>query len=536
MGKGQRSKKAAGAATFTAKKDEKKGKLKGVLIGIAIAAVLLILVGLTVFNMSQDQGWFKGNEVVMSTDNYSVNQGMFAYFFRESYMNVNNTYYSILGDNVSQYIDTSKSLKEQPYGGEEYDTWYDYILAQTKATINEYLIFSEEARAAGVSLDNDDRAEINSHIGELKDAAKTAGYSSSGDYIRAAFGVGVNEAKIRKALELEHLATKYAQKIADAVDVSDEVLEAKYNEDPDKYDRVSYLLYTFRSDDLLPKTDAEDENAAEPTDEEVAAAIEKIKTSAGELAAVKSEDEFRDYVRKYATDVLGKDESAADAAADGVLKENVSNSDTEAMKWAFSAKAGETNVIECSEGKTQEVYFLVTEKRRVEDDGAVSVRHVLFKHPTKDTVDENAEDKEAAQAAADEKYDSEYEEIKAKAQEVYDKWVEEGHTEDAVIELAKEHSEDTSAENGGLIENVTKGQFVEPFNTWLFEEGRKAGDYTLLETEYGWHIVYYVSKGEPQWKTTITSNLKTEAYESAKSAATEKYPVTVNDDKIEVSA
>ncbi|MBQ1502658.1 MAG: hypothetical protein IIZ35_01500, partial [Clostridia bacterium] len=80
MGKGQRAKKAAAATTFTAKKEEKKGKLKGVLIGAAIAVVLLILVGLTVFNMSQDQGWFRGNEVVMSTENYSVNQGMFSYF------------------------------------------------------------------------------------------------------------------------------------------------------------------------------------------------------------------------------------------------------------------------------------------------------------------------------------------------------------------------------------------------------------------------------------------------------------------------
>ena len=91
MGKGQRTKNAtANATTFTAKKEEKKGKLKGVLIGVAIAVVLLALVALTVFNMSQDQGWFEGNEVVMNTENYSVNQGMFSYFFNQSFMNIFN--------------------------------------------------------------------------------------------------------------------------------------------------------------------------------------------------------------------------------------------------------------------------------------------------------------------------------------------------------------------------------------------------------------------------------------------------------------
>ena len=530
MGKGQRTKNAtANATTFTAKKEEKKGKLKGVLIGAAIAVVLLILVGLTVFNMSQDQGWFEGNEVVMNTENYSVNQGMFSYFFNQSFMNVYNTYYNIFGDNISSYIDRTKSLKEQAYGSDG-QTWYDYILEQTKTTVQEYLALCEGARAEGVSIGNEERSEINSELNSIKDGAKTAGYSSAGDYIRAAFGKGVSEGKIKKALEIKHLAVKYAQVIADRVDVSDEVLEAKYNEDPDKYDKVSYLLYTFNSSDLLPKPETaeegeEAEEAAEPTEEEVAAAKESIRTSAGELAAVTTEEAFKEYVKNYALTVLGKDEDAAASAADSVLKSDAAYSETDAMKWAFAAKAGETNVIEGSDGATQAVYFLVTEKHRDDNDGYRATRHVLFGAKT----EENAEQPDGAEYG--------YDDPAAIAKEVYDKWVSEGATEDGIAALAKEYTTDSSSKDGGgLYENVTKGQFVEPFNTWLFDEARKEGDYDLIETEYGWHIVYFISKGEPQWKNTISSELKNAEYDSFKEEAAEKYPVTVNEELIEVDA
>ena len=529
MGKGQRSKKAANAAKFTANKEEKKGKLKGVLIGIAVAAALLVLAGLTVFNMSQDQGWFRGNEVVMSTENYSVNQGMFSYFFRESYMTVYNTYYSFLGENVSSYIDTSKSLKEQAYG-DDGETWYDYILEQTKSTVNEYLLLCEAARAEGVTIGNEERSEINADLKSIKDAAKSSGYSSSGDYIRAAFGIGVNEGKIKKALEIKQLAVKYARIISDGVDVSDEVLEAKYNEDTDNYDKVSYLLYTFSSSDLLPETETAEEGeeaaeAAEPTEEEIAAAKASIKTSAEELSAVKTEEEFKEYVKNYALTVLGKDEDEAASAADSVLKSDASYAETEAMKWAFEAEVGETNVIEGDEGETQAVYFLVAAKHRDDNDGYRVTRHVLFGIKS----EENAEQPDGAEYG--------YDDPAAIAKEVYDKWVAEGATEDGIAALAGEYSTDTSSkDSGGFYENVTKGQFVEPYNAWLFDEARKEGDYDLIETEYGWHIVYFISAGEPQWKSKIASELKNEAYDSFKEEAAEKYPVTTNYDLIEVDA
>ena len=39
---------------------------------------------------------------------------------------------------------------------------------------------------------------------------------------------------------------------------------------------------------------------------------------------------------------------------------------------------------------------------------------------------------------------------------------------------------------------------VEIFDAWIFEEGRKAGDYGLVKTEFGYHLMYYVG-GDQAW-------------------------------------
>ena len=581
MGKGQRSKNNAALAKATVEeKKVKSGKLKAALISVAVVVVLLLLVGATIWNMASDQGWFDGNDVVMKTDNYSVNGGMFSYFFRESYMTVYNMYYSILGDSVSSYIDTSKSLKEQSFGSDG-ETWYDYILGQAKESVTEYLSLCELARENGVKLEKEDRQAIDDAIADIKSAAKTSGLSSTDDYIRYVFGKGVNEKKIRKALEIEQLAQKYVTQLTEAVDVSDEALEAAYKADPNSYDKVSYLTYAFKADDLIPEDDetepattepadteavtepadteaatepadteaatepADTEEATEPEgtepegtepaetepadDEKTATAKADIKHYAEELAAITSEDDFKAYVKNYVINVLGKKATDADTAADGVLVTGASYSESsDAMKWAFEAKAGESTVIESNDGKTQTVYVLVSEKARDDNDGNRTVRHVLFKV---ETAADDATDEEKAEAEA------KAAEVAAKAKEVYDAWVADGATEEGITALAGEYSEDAgSNQNGGLYEDVTKGKFVEPFNSWLFDPARKEGDHDLFESTYGWHIAYYIKAGEPQWKATLTSKLKSDAYTQAKEDAKEKYPVTTYDDKIEVDA
>ena len=585
MGKGQRSKRAAssvlGGQTMAAKNQEKGKKAKKVIIIVAVVLAFAALIGLTLYNKNEDSGLFWRNKTVMKTDHYKVTNGMLAVFFREAYSTTYTNYINTFGESMMQYVglSTDKPLKDQPFtmGGEdnEYATWYDYFLDMAKNNASQYLSLCEAARAAGVKLTEEDKNSINEQIDLYK------GYANSNSvtfdtYLRNVFGKSVTKSSLKKALELETLARRYATDFRDKVDVSEEKIEEVYNGDPLTYENVSYLTYQFKSSDLMPKDDdtsaggadgdanenepvdtgasaeseeskdtapAETGDATEPvetknvadtdvkttgdtepadtgaettgdaeSEEDAAAkeaAIAAVKKYSDELAAVKSEDEFKEFVKNYAMDVLDQNEETAAETADKTLVETASyNEENEAIKWAYEAKVGETKVVASETGETVTVYYLVKEHYR-NDEATRDVRHILF---SKD--DENAE---------------------KVSKTLYDNWVEGGADLDEFIKLANDKSTDPGSNtNGGLYEGVKRGDMVDEFNDWLFDPSRKEGDHGLIETSYGWHIMYYVGENEPAWKTTIKSKLQSDALEEETKRAEETYKVTVNEKAVRV--
>lgn len=124
--------------------------------------------------------------------------------------------------------------------------------------------------------------------------------------------------------------------------------------------------------------------------------------------------------------------------------------------------------------------------------------------------------------------DEEWEACLAEAQSILDQWLEEGGTEERFAELAKEYSVDGgSSSNGGLYEDVTKGRMVAPFDEWCFDETRSYGDYGLVKTQFGYHIMFFVDSRE-LWYLYARENLISELANEAVSAEIEKYPMEVN--------
>ena len=140
-----------------------------------------------------------------------------------------------------------------------------------------------------------------------------------------------------------------------------------------------------------------------------------------------------------------------------------------------------------------ESYF--TSNGVTRDGTYVNVRHILVMPEGGTTGDDGTTTYSDEEWAACEK----------KAQEILDEWLAGDATEDSFAALAEEKSEDPGSNtNGGLYENVYEGQMVEPFETWCFDESRAAGDYGLVKTKYGYHIMYFVSS-TPIWETYAKS-------------------------------
>ena len=459
--------------------------------------------------------------VVMESEHFKIDNTMMSFFFREAFMNTYQSYLSYFGSEMMAYLglDASTPLKDQPFsmGDEEgIETWYDYFLKMAIEQAETCLIYREAAEEAGITIDDEDQANIDSIIDSINSSAEQAGVTVE-SYYEDLLGKGVTEEVLRECLELETYASKYVTSVIEAADLSDEAAQAAYEADPLSYDVVSYMSYTFSVSELMDAEKAGDgdaEAADEETEEDPAAkeaAAEKIKGYADELAAADGEEAFHEYIYNYEVDVLGQDESTAEMIASYALVEGAGYSEElDASKWAFSAKAGDTKTETDEETGNVTVYLLVKERARDESSDKRSVRHILFGN-------------------------DEFDDAGATAKEVYDQWVADGAKMDDFLALVTEYSTDPGSNtNGGLYEFSKDDSLVEEFKSWMFDDARKDGDYGLVESTYGWHIMYMESVGEPAWMTLIKSELKSKAYEDNYNELTEKYQVTVHEELIDV--
>ena len=132
-----------------------------------------------------------------------------------------------------------------------------------------------------------------------------------------------------------------------------------------------------------------------------------------------------------------------------------------------------------------------------DDSVYVDVRHILVM-PKGGTTDDEGKTTYS---------DEEWETARADAQALLDEWLAGDKSEESFGELAILYTEDSgSAENGGLYTYVSEGEMVPAFNDWCFDPERQTGDYDLVKTEYGYHVMYFV-QSQPIWRVNAESDL-----------------------------
>lgn len=146
------------------------------------------------------------------------------------------------------------------------------------------------------------------------------------------------------------------------------------------------------------------------------------------------------------------------------------------------------------------------------------VRHVLI------VPEGGTEDSDGNMTYSEE----EWEACRAKAQALLDEWLEGEATEDTFAQLAVQHSEDSNtASSGGLYESLTSTSNVqEDIQDWYTKKGRQVGEYGLVKSDSGYHILY-MSAIEEQWIRASRDALLSDAANSIAAEAMEAYPIRV---------
>lgn len=504
MGKGSR-KRISYQEKMQKRESEQKAlaaqKKKNLTIGILVAVVLIVaIVGLAVWKVwdenYKDSGEGLRNKESITSDNFAIDNAVVTYVFNSTYkqyVTQNSDYITYLG------LNTSASLKNQKYPFSQDTTWFDFFMNQTVATLSQVVYLCEGAKDNGVTLDEKDYAEIDSNIEFLQKQADSSGVLLN-DYISAVYGTGVKEQDVRKYFEHALLASKYYTQVMDSFSYTDEEYDAYYDLNKNDFLLVDIMSYTFNSgytDDM--------------TEEQIAAQNQINKEKADRLAAAKTQSEFEAIL----TEILSAEET--DENTEEVSKETLTavekayqsgyayNNTTDQGKWAFAEERaeGDSTVIE---GEKAYSTYLILKTAYRDESLTKNVRHILLK-----TADKS-------------------EEIKQKAQEVLDEFLAGEQTPEAFAALSDQYNEDPgSSSNGGLYENIQLGDMVTEFEDWCFDENRKTGDTGIVETSYGYHIMYFEGDGYPDWKVEAETAMEKNDYTVIYEAIQEKHPLTVND-------
>lgn len=122
---------------------------------------------------------------------------------------------------------------------------------------------------------------------------------------------------------------------------------------------------------------------------------------------------------------------------------------------------------------------------------------------------------------------------KEAAQKILDEYKGGELTEERFAELANKYSHDKGGEvtDGGIYTFVKEGDMVEDFNSWCFEEGRKSGDFGMVKTKFGYHVMYFVGS-EEVWVTQTRSAYMADKSNQFVEDALSKYTAQIEYKKI----
>ncbi len=445
------------------KEKEKKEERISTTVGIVFLVALVCLVA-----SFPIRTYLATHETYVVINGEEVNKVEFDYVYNTS----KNNYITQYGSYLSYFgLDTSKDLSTQMYS--DTLTWQDYFEQNAVESLKQNKALMAEAKAAGFTYDTTD--EYNTFKETIKTSAAAAGVSDK-EYVRSIYGSYATMGRIEEYVKNDMVMNAYYQKLQEDNAPSDDEIQSYYEENKATYDSVDYRLTTIEADlptepteladpveetaadttgttDGTAATDSTQDTAYQPSDAEIAKAMEDAK-------------------------VLAEDAEQT-VAKDGEAHENEKKSSVNYLisDWLFddARKAGDTTVI--TNDNSHCYYAVAFEKRYLDETPSADVRVII---PTEDKTGE----------------------------EILEEWKNGAATEDSFAELCKKYTQDTSAvENGGLFEQVTKTGMTEELSNWIFDSSRQAGDTVAITVSDSTYVLYYIGQDQPEWKINIKNTL-----------------------------
>lgn len=524
---------AAQAEKMTEKQlQEQKEAKKLKIFTIAIVAVIILMVifaaATTASSLIARSGIRERNTVAVTIGEHELSNADFNYF----YIDAVNNFVQQYGSYASMFgLDTTKPLDEQTFSTDDDTTWADYFIESATASAQSVYALVDAAEAAGYTLPADTISSIDTTMSNLGVYATLYGYSKAETYIKAIYGSGASEEGLRNYYELNSLADAYYSYYSESLTYDESALREADDAQPKQYNSYSYSSYYLGSSRFLTGGTVGEDGTTTYSDEEKAASVKDAEVAANVLVNGEYADVDAFNAAIAALPVNSETENASSStytdnlysSINSVIKEWVTDDSRQAGDIAAIPSTSTSTDEDGNETTTTNGYYVVLFHGSTDNVTALAnVRHILvaFEGGTSDSYgNKTYSDEEKATA-------------KTGAEDLLAQWESGDATEDSFAALANEHSDDGDGTTGGLYEDVYPGQMDGEFNTWCFEEGRKAGDIGIVETSYGFHVIYYVGDSETNYRDyMIESDLRSDDTSSWYTSLTETVTVTEGNTK-----
>lgn len=501
------------------RKEAKQLKIYSIVFTVLIVAILVTAIAVMTFKAIDSSGLVNKLTTALTIGEHKVNSVEMNYYYMDAVTQTYSQWESTYGESLPTMIsfmglDLTKPLDEQEYY-DEGTTWADYFMDMAIENAYSDYTLSDAATAAEFSIAEEDKLSLESQLGSIEMQAMLNGYTNIDQYIAAYYGNGATYDSYTKYVERSALANAYYNDHNDNLTYTADQINAHAAEHTNEYASFSYAEYELSYESFLGEGTTDEDGNVTHTDEEIAAAKDAAKAAAEELAKATSLEELNAAI---AAMEINKDaeETVAAHAHENVL---YSSLEEKYQTWLTEEgrKVGDIGVLEDTSTSTDEDgnetttvngYIVVLFTGLNDNKEAMSnVRHLLVV-PVAET-DEVTGEEEVSEDA--------WNIAKETAEMHLREWKEADGTEEGFIELVKESSEDEgSVENGGLYENIHRDSpYEDAFLEWAIDPARTVGETGIIQTTYGYHIMYYVGDTEMTYHDyMITEELRAADLES----------------------
>lgn len=432
------------------------------------------------------------NQTALSVNSHEINAAELNYFYVDAineYVNQYSSYLQWVGLDPTSPLSTQ--IRDKTSGA----TWADHFLdsAADSAKIT-YALF-DAAVAAGHELSEDETSSMEQLYDNMELYAKYYGYQDTDTYLKAIYGELADAATYKAYYEVVLTASSYYAAYSEQLKGSytDADLRQFEGDEGYKYNSYSYAyLYLdaedYENEDALNQVIQTLVTAENNTTEKFNAAIEAIE---------KAQDPEKNSFTT-ATEINDQLYSKIDAVMQDWLRDSV-------RKDGDITSLRKTTITTGSDGKNVETlvgyYIVLFNGVNNNQYPLANIRHILAKFEG-GTINSTTGQTIYSQDEKDK--------AKAEADKIYDEWLNGDKTEESFAELAKKYTDDGNGDVGGIYYDVYPGQMVQTFNDWCFD-AREPGDHGIVETEYGYHVMFYSGDSKTTYRDYMVKGDKLSA-------------------------